>query len=154
MSGAGAGARTGDGGCVGTGAGAGVGAGAGTVAGVCECAGDWDGVVAADSNTIEDTEGEITGDSTIEKRRKRREGRLKEEEEALAQAEIWNTIADQTKVDEKLEVDGNAGAAQMAADWAIDQSLAALRKAEEDDHGSNDSEQETKDDSDADVESM
>merc|ERR1711966_452304 len=27
--------------------------------------GDWDGVVAADSNTIEDTEGEITGDSTI-----------------------------------------------------------------------------------------
>ena len=116
--------------------------------------GDWDGVVAADSNTIEDTEGEITGDSTIEKRRKRREGRLKEEEEALAQAEIWNTIADQTKVDEKLEVDGNAGAAQMAADWAIDQSLAALRKAEEDDHGSNDSELETKDDSDADVESM
>jgi hypothetical protein len=108
--------------------------------------GDWDGVVAAASRyaegstnasssndyTQEDTE-ELADDSTIEQRRKRREERLKEEEEALAQAEIWDAIADQTKRDDQEEKgnSGNTGAAKMAADWAIDQSLAALKKAEE-----------------------
>ncbi|MGK3753562.1 MAG: hypothetical protein ACI8RD_005869 [Bacillariaceae sp.] len=100
--------------------------------------GDWDGVVAAasryaevgtnESSTLDDTEGEIVDDSTIEERRKRREERLKEEEEALEQAEIWGAIADQTKVEDKGKEEG----ASLAADWAIDQSLAALQKAEED----------------------
>ena len=66
---------------------------------------------------------------------------MREEEEALAQAEIWDAIADQTKVENREEergASGNAGAAKMAADWAIDQSLAALKKAEED--NDNDSE--------------
>jgi len=116
--------------------------------------GDWDGVVAAASRLSEGstnassneytTEGteEIADDSTIEQRRKRREERLREEEEALAQAEIWDAIADQTKVDSEEARGGssNAGAAKMAADWAIDQSLAALKKAEEDhDDNSDDS---------------
>jgi len=107
-------------------------------------AGDWDGVVAAASkyaegsttiggssneNTKTSSE-EIADDSTIEMRRRRREERLKEEEEALAQAQIWDAIADQTKVEDSKAEEGAAG---LAADWAIDQSLAALRKAEEDD---------------------
>jgi len=126
--------------------------------------GDWDGVVAAASRyaessttnasssndyTPEDTE-ELADDSTIEQRRKRREERLKEEEEALAQAEIWDAIADQTKRDDNQEEKGNSGntgAAKMAADWAIDQSLAALKKAEEErDDDSEDSGQDKKGD--------
>mmetsp|Transcript_11703 Transcript_11703/g.23147 ORF Transcript_11703/g.23147 Transcript_11703/m.23147 type:complete len:694 (+) Transcript_11703:437-2518(+) len=121
--------------------------------------GDWDGVVASASKyaeaestngsssneyTKESTEEEIADDSTIEERRKRREERLKEEEEALAQAQIWDAIADQTKVDDNQEEEGAAG---LAADWAIDQSLAALQKAEEeDDNESRNSDQDTKDD--------
>lgn len=120
--------------------------------------GDWDGVVAAASryaagsskasSSKEDTE-EIADDSTIEQRRKRREERLREEEEALAQAEIWDAIADQTKVESEggKGGSGNAGAAKMAADWAIDQSLAALKKAEEEqDDDSQDSGQDKKGD--------
>jgi hypothetical protein len=125
--------------------------------------GDWDGVVAAASRyaegstnasssndyTQEDTE-DLADDSTIEQRRKRREERLREEEEALAQAEIWDAIADQTKVDDSQGGKGgpgNAGAAKMAADWAIDQSLAALKKAEEEnDNDSQDSGQDKKGD--------
>jgi hypothetical protein len=126
--------------------------------------GDWDGVVAAASRyaessttnasssndyTQEDAE-ELADDSTIEQRRKRREERLKEEEEALAQAEIWDAIADQTKRDDNQEEQGNSGntgAAKMAADWAIDQSLAALKKAEaERDDDSEDSGQDKKGD--------
>ena len=58
---------------------------------------------------------------------------MKEEEEALAQAEIWDAIAEQTKAADKEEQDkaSNAGA-NMAAAWAIDRSLNALRKAETD----------------------
>ncbi len=121
--------------------------------------GDWDGVVAAagryaesstnTSSSNQDTE-ELADDSTIEQRRKRREERLREEEEALAQAEIWDAIADQTKVDDSGDgqgESGNSGAAKMAADWAIDQSLAALKKAEEeDDDDSQDSGQDRKGD--------
>jgi len=125
--------------------------------------GDWDGVVAAagryaesstnasstNDYTRENTE-ELPDDSTIEERRKRREERLREEEEALAQAEIWDAIADQTKVENSEEErgsSGNAGAAKMAADWAIDQSLAALKKAEEDhDNDSEDSVSDKKED--------
>eukprot|EP00536_Pseudo-nitzschia_multiseries_P000038 jgi/Psemu1/299823/fgenesh1_kg.2_\ len=105
--------------------------------------GDWDAVVASASryaeaasttggSSIENTKesSEIADDSTIEVRRRRREERLKEEEEALAQAQIWDAIADQTKVEDSKVEEGAAG---LAADWAIDQSLAALRKAEEED---------------------
>lgn len=121
--------------------------------------GDWDGVVAAASRyaeastntsstnndfTVEETQDEVADDSTIEERRKRREERLKEEEEALAQAQIWDAIADQTKVDSNEKDEGAAG---LAADWAIDQSLAALKKAEEaDDNESLDSAQDEKGD--------
>lgn len=125
--------------------------------------GDWDGVVAAASRYAESSTNasstndctqenaeELPDDSTIEERRKRREERLREEEEALAQAEIWDAIADQTKVENREEergASGNAGAAKMAADWAIDQSLAALKKAEEDnDNDSEDSIADKKDD--------
>ncbi len=104
--------------------------------------GDWDGVVAAASRYAESSTNasssnqeseELADDSTIEQRRKRREERLREEEEALAQAEIWDAIADQTKVEDSEDQGGSgtSGAAKMAADWAIDQSLAALKKAEE-----------------------
>ena len=122
--------------------------------------GDWDGVVAAASRYAEvstnasssktgESSEEVADDSTIEQRRKRREDRLREEEEALAQAEIWDAIADQTKVENEdgKGPSGNSGAAKMAADWAIDQSLAALRKAEEEhDDDSQDSGQDKKGD--------
>ena len=108
--------------------------------------GDWDGVIATASKYAESSTGDDADDDTIEQRRKRREERLREEEEALAQAEIWDAIADQTK-GESGKGSKNSGAAKMAADWAIDQSLAALKKAEEDnDDDSTDSGQDKKGD--------
>jgi hypothetical protein len=122
--------------------------------------GDWDGVVAAasryaevgsnESSTPDDTEEEIVDDSTIEERRKRREERLKEEEEALEQAEIWGAIADQTKVEDQGKEEG----ASLAADWAIDQSLAALQKAEEDNDQDSADTNEERDKDDGDGESL
>jgi hypothetical protein len=56
--------------------------------------GDWEGVVAAASRY---NEADRSVDTSIEDRRVRRQRRLKEEEEALAQADIWNAIAEQTK---------------------------------------------------------
>eukprot|EP00559_Dactyliosolen_fragilissimus_P005170 CAMPEP_0184859098 /NCGR_PEP_ID=MMETSP0580-20130426/4139_1 /TAXON_ID=1118495 /ORGANISM="Dactyliosolen fragilissimus" /LENGTH=1153 /DNA_ID=CAMNT_0027355565 /DNA_START=731 /DNA_END=4192 /DNA_ORIENTATION=+ len=52
----------------------------------------------------------------------------KKEQDALAQAEIWMSIAAQSKNDES--VDANKGAS-VAADWAISRSFSALRNADE-----------------------
>lgn len=121
--------------------------------------GDWDGVVAAASRYVEsdtqkvnpNTTAEDT-DSSIEDRRRRRQERLKEEEEALAQAEIWNAIAEQTRAESKLEEESaNVAGANLAAAWAIDRSLSALRKAEEDEQD-RDSDKKKDDDDDADRE--
>jgi hypothetical protein len=98
--------------------------------------GDWDGVVAAASRYVDldVRKAGVTDDSTsIEERRRKRQERLMEEEEALAQAEIWDAIAEQTKAENEAEQEraNNAGAS-AAAQWAIDRSLYALRKAETD----------------------
>jgi hypothetical protein len=92
--------------------------------------GDWDAVVAAATRYVE-ADSRKTDESTIEERRKKRENRLKEEEDALAQAEIWDAIAEQTRVESQAEEDraSNTGA-NLAAAWAIDRSLTALQKAE------------------------
>lgn len=100
--------------------------------------GDWTGVVAAagrfssertpsirsgggstQSNRISETE--TSGSSG----QRDREHQLKEEEDALAQAEIWMAIAEQSKQEGQTD----AGASD-AADWAIARSLSALKKAE------------------------
>ena len=92
--------------------------------------GDWDGVVAAASKYTENDPSESTGDSGAEQRRATREKRLKEEHEALQQAEIWNAIAQQTKQDNApSETEANR-AATVAADWAIARSLSELHAAE------------------------
>jgi hypothetical protein len=95
--------------------------------------GDWDGVVAAASRYAGAASQKTDGSTSIEERRRKRQERLKEEEEALAQAEIWDAIAEQTKAEnqEEEEKASNAGA-NLAAAWAIDRSLTALRKAETD----------------------
>lgn len=51
-----------------------------------------------------------------------------EEQEALAQADLWMSIAESSKQDKKYEARG----ASDAADWAISRSLTALRHAERD----------------------
>jgi len=51
---------------------------------------------------------------------------LQEEQDALAQAEIWMAIAAQSRTDDTAETKG----ASDAADWAISRSLSALRSAE------------------------
>ncbi|KAL3914416.1 MAG: hypothetical protein SGARI_000131 [Bacillariaceae sp.] len=95
--------------------------------------GDWDGVVAAASRYAGGASQKTDGSTSVEERRRKRQARLKEEEEALAQAEIWDAIAEQTKSENQAEADkaSNAGA-NLAAAWAIDRSLTALRKAETD----------------------
>lgn len=55
-----------------------------------------------------------------------KENPTKEEEEALAQADLWMSIAQSSKQDGKYEAKG----ASDAADWAISRSLSALRDAE------------------------
>jgi hypothetical protein len=98
--------------------------------------GDWDAVVAAASRYVEaDTRiGQPAVDSSTaaEERRRRRQERLREEEEALAQADIWNAIAEQTRSAgaEEAKAESLAGA-DLAAAWAIDRSLNALNRAEE-----------------------
>lgn len=52
---------------------------------------------------------------------------LQEEEDALAQAEIWMAIAAQSKQEGSTEAKG----ASDAADWAISRSLSAMKNAEE-----------------------
>merc|ERR1712238_257964 len=91
--------------------------------------GDWDGVVAAASRYAE---VDTNASSTI--------------------ADTEGEIVDDHTIEEGTS--SNAGAANMAADWAIDQGLAALQKAEEDDQDSGDTNQERKDDGDGDGESL
>jgi len=85
-------------------------------------AGDWTGVVQAASSkgvTTEETESKET-------KRMRRLKHLQEEQEALAQAEIWTAIAEQSKQEAETTDQGAAD----AADWAISRSLNALVEAE------------------------
>jgi len=64
-----------------------------------------------------------------------KERQIKEEQEALAQAEIWMAIAEQSKTDGSTELAGSD-----AADWAIARSISALKHAElEGELGSDDS---------------
>jgi hypothetical protein len=51
---------------------------------------------------------------------------LQEEQDALAQAEIWMAIAAQSKQEGSKEAKG----ASAAADWAIQRSLSALQSAD------------------------
>lgn len=57
---------------------------------------------------------------------KKKNKRIKEEQEALAQAEMWAAIAEQSKKEESTDI-----AASDAADWAIARSLSTLKKAEQ-----------------------
>ena len=96
--------------------------------------GDWDAVVAVASQFAEDDirSASTGGDSReIEERRARRQQRLKEEQEALEQADIWSAIADQTRQStlDKAESEANQ-AATVAADWAIARSLSELKAAD------------------------
>jgi hypothetical protein len=59
--------------------------------------GDWDGVVAAASRYTEGDKSFDPPTESTEERRARRQRRLDEEEEALAQADIWSAIAEQSK---------------------------------------------------------
>jgi hypothetical protein len=81
--------------------------------------GDWEGVVKAASKF---------GDETDAERRTRRGRRLRDEQEALAQADIWDAIAEQAKSEAAKQDTG----ASDAADWAIARSLSALVRATED----------------------
>jgi hypothetical protein len=94
--------------------------------------GDWDGVVAAASRELETDESETTTDAAVEaERRAKRQQRLKEEQEALEQADIWSAIAEQTKRD-SAEAESEANqAATVAADWAIARSLSELKAADD-----------------------
>jgi hypothetical protein len=85
-------------------------------------AGDWTGVVQAASKSAKDSKKE-----TEDARRQRRLKHLQEEQEALAQAEIWTAIAEQSKQESETPDPGAAD----AADWAISRSLNALVEAEQ-----------------------
>ena len=96
--------------------------------------GDWTGVVnaAAVAKRASAEIADLESETDEEARRRRRLQNLKEEEEALAQAQIWEAIAQQTKVEaEPTAVTDQAASA--AADWAIGRSLQALVQAEQGD---------------------
>mmetsp|Transcript_23767 Transcript_23767/g.65923 ORF Transcript_23767/g.65923 Transcript_23767/m.65923 type:complete len:951 (+) Transcript_23767:245-3097(+) len=86
-------------------------------------AGDWKGVVQAASTKGAQMEKKPENTET---RRIRRLKHLQEEQEALAQAEIWSAIAEQSKQESERPHQGAAD----AADWAISRSLNALVEAE------------------------
>lgn len=96
--------------------------------------GDWDAVVAVASQFAEDDiRSASTADDSrdIEERRARRQQRLKEEQEALEQADIWSAIADQTRQSTLDYAESEANrAATVAADWAIARSLSELQAAD------------------------
>lgn len=97
--------------------------------------GDWTGVVNA-AATAKRASTELSAldasEMDEEARRRRRLQHLKEEEEALAQAQMWEAIAQQTKAEaEPAAVTDQAASA--AADWAIGRSLQALVQAEQGD---------------------
>jgi hypothetical protein len=90
-------------------------------------AGNWTGVVqAASSKPISSQEKQKELEDA---RRQRRLKHLREEQEALAQAEIWTAIAEQSKQDVQSSEQTQAAAA--ATDWAISRSLNALVEAEQ-----------------------
>jgi hypothetical protein len=60
-----------------------------------------------------------------EDQKEKRLQRMKAEQEALEEAEIWMAVAEKSKVDSEGD-----RAASEAADWAIGRSLAALVEAE------------------------
>lgn len=94
--------------------------------------GDWDGVVVAASKQVERDEAPSPSFRHEEERRLRREQHLREEQEALQQADIWRAIAEQTRIEhEASEADR---AATVAADWAIARSLNELRAADKAEH--------------------
>lgn len=118
--------------------------------------GDWMGVVqAAAEMESEDAKPSSKRFSLTKKkkeeaaRREKRSKRLKEEQEALEQAEIWMAIAEKSKEEGKQQDKG----ASEAADWAIGRSLAALVEAEgtgqmrDSSHSAGSSSQEDQDDS-------
>jgi hypothetical protein len=86
-------------------------------------AGDWTGVVQAASSKGGTIDKKTESKET---RRLRRLKHLQEEQEALAQAEIWTAIAEQSKQEAETTDQG----AVDAADWAISRSLNALVEAE------------------------
>jgi len=86
-------------------------------------AGDWTGVVQAASSKGGSIDKKTESKET---RRLRRLKHLQEEQEALAQAEIWTAIAEQSKQEAETTDQGAAD----AADWAISRSLNALVEAE------------------------
>lgn len=86
-------------------------------------AGDWKGVVQAASSKGASIDGKV---EVTETRRMRRLKHLQDEQEALAQAEIWTAIAEQSKQESEITDQGAAD----AADWAISRSLNALVEAE------------------------
>jgi hypothetical protein len=88
-------------------------------------AGDWTGVVQAASKS---STAKVTKKAAEDSRRQRRLKHLQEEQEALAQAEIWTKIAEQSKDDSESAADQ---AAADATDWAISRSLNALVEAEQ-----------------------
>jgi len=116
--------------------------------------GDWTGVVAAatrfgrldssneDTTTARDNSIQLSAtesiqgstsesmshdpDSNSSELDQARQRRLQEEQEALAQAEVWMAIADQSR----QEADAETPGARDAADWAIARSLSALKRAE------------------------
>jgi hypothetical protein len=109
--------------------------------------GDWTGVVAAASlfaspsdrsgggstrsnllsattaTTLASSGGATTASSNQQQDRQRQ---INEEMDALAQAEIWMAIAEQSKQEGQTDV-----GASDAADWAIARSLSALKNAEQ-----------------------
>ena len=100
--------------------------------------GDWTGVVAAatrfssSEGTPSDRSGSAytsaVGASTVGSGTSGsadQQRQLKEEEDALAQAEIWMAIAEQSKQEGQTDL-----GASDAADWAIARSLSALKVAE------------------------
>ncbi len=93
--------------------------------------GDWTGVVNAAAKKSNETSDKDKKETEEEARRRRRLKHLKEEEEALAQAQIWEAIAQQTK--QEAEQTSTDQAASAAADWAIGRSLQALVQAEQGD---------------------
>jgi len=96
--------------------------------------GDWSGVVAAAGRFSQadksSSQTSTSGSSDREKTSSTQETdsrsrRLREEADALAQAEIWMAIAEQSKMEGSTDV-----GASDAADWAIARSLSRLRQAE------------------------
>lgn len=91
-------------------------------------AGDWTGVVQA-ASAPSTTSSQEKQKEIEDARRQRRLKHLQEEQEALAQAEIWAAIAEQSKQDVQSTEQTQAAAA--ATDWAISRSLNALVEAEQ-----------------------